>query len=31
VAALFTPGAPLADITGWLEQALDERETQPAR
>jgi methylmalonyl-CoA mutase, C-terminal domain len=30
VAALFTPGAPLADITGWLEQALDERETQPA-
>jgi methylmalonyl-CoA mutase C-terminal domain/subunit len=25
VAALFTPGAPLADITGWLEQALDER------
>ena len=30
VAALFTPGAPLADITGWLEQALDEREAQPA-
>ena len=29
VAALFTPGAPLADITGWLEQALDEREAQP--
>jgi methylmalonyl-CoA mutase C-terminal domain/subunit len=25
VAALFTPGAPLADITGWLEEALDER------
>jgi len=25
VAALFTPGAPLAEITGWLEQALDER------
>ncbi len=30
VAALFTPGAQLADITGWLEHALDERETQPA-
>jgi methylmalonyl-CoA mutase C-terminal domain/subunit len=29
VAALFTPGAPLAEITGWLEQALDTRETQP--
>jgi methylmalonyl-CoA mutase C-terminal domain/subunit len=26
VARVFTPGAPLADITGWLEQALDERE-----
>ena len=25
VSALFTPGAPLADITGWLEHALDER------
>jgi methylmalonyl-CoA mutase, C-terminal domain len=30
VAALFTPGAPLADITGWLEQALDTRESEPA-
>jgi methylmalonyl-CoA mutase C-terminal domain/subunit len=30
VAALFTPGAPLADITGWLEQALDARDAQPA-
>jgi methylmalonyl-CoA mutase C-terminal domain/subunit len=30
VAALFTPGAPLADITGWLEQALDTRESQLA-
>jgi methylmalonyl-CoA mutase C-terminal domain/subunit len=26
VARMFTPGAPLADITTWLEQALDERE-----
>jgi len=26
VARIFTPGAPLGDITGWLEQALDERE-----
>ena len=26
VAALFTPGAPLDDITSWLEQALDARE-----
>jgi methylmalonyl-CoA mutase, C-terminal domain len=31
VAALFTPGAPLADITGWLEQALDTRESELAR
>jgi len=30
LAALFAPGAQLADITGWLEHALDERETQPA-
>jgi methylmalonyl-CoA mutase C-terminal domain/subunit len=30
VAALFTPGAPLADITGWLERALDGRDAQPA-
>jgi methylmalonyl-CoA mutase C-terminal domain/subunit len=29
VAALFTPGAPLAEITGWLEQALDTRESHP--
>ena len=27
VAAIFTPGAPLGDITGWLEKALDRRET----
>jgi len=26
VAAVFTPGAPLDEITSWLEQALDERE-----
>jgi methylmalonyl-CoA mutase C-terminal domain/subunit len=26
VAAVFTPGAPLDDITAWLEQALDARE-----
>jgi methylmalonyl-CoA mutase, C-terminal domain len=26
VAAVFTPGSPLATIVGWLEQALDERE-----
>ena len=26
VARMFTPGAPLADITTWLERALDERE-----
>ena len=26
VAAIFTPGAALAGITGWLEQALDGRE-----
>jgi methylmalonyl-CoA mutase C-terminal domain/subunit len=30
VAALFTPGAPLSDITTWLEQALDTRESQLA-
>ncbi len=30
VAAIFTPGAPLADITGWLESALDSREAEPA-
>jgi methylmalonyl-CoA mutase C-terminal domain/subunit len=26
VAKLFTPGTPLAEITDWLERALDERE-----
>ena len=26
VAAVFTPGAPLDEITGWLEAALDERD-----
>lgn len=26
VSRVFTPGAPLGEITGWLEQALDERE-----
>ena len=26
VANIFTPGASIASITGWLEQALDERE-----
>ncbi|HMF83702.1 MAG TPA: cobalamin B12-binding domain-containing protein [Acidimicrobiia bacterium] len=30
VAAVFTPGAPLSEIVGWLEQALDTRETQMA-
>jgi methylmalonyl-CoA mutase C-terminal domain/subunit len=30
VAALFTPGSPLSDITGWLESTLDEREPDPA-
>ena len=28
VARIFTPGAPLADITTWLETALDERESR---
>ncbi len=28
VARVFTPGTPLPDITGWLEQALDDREPQ---
>jgi methylmalonyl-CoA mutase C-terminal domain/subunit len=28
VAGVFTPGAPLADITSWLEDALDRRERQ---
>ena len=30
VARLFTPGAPLGDITSWLEQALDDRESRVA-
>jgi methylmalonyl-CoA mutase C-terminal domain/subunit len=30
VAALFTPGSPLSDITDWLEAALDERESTRA-
>jgi len=30
VAALFTPGAALGDITSWLESALDDRETATA-
>jgi methylmalonyl-CoA mutase C-terminal domain/subunit len=30
VARVFTPGASLADITGWLEAALDEREARVA-
>ena len=30
VAAVFTPGAPLSEIVGWLEQALDEREPRMA-
>jgi methylmalonyl-CoA mutase C-terminal domain/subunit len=31
VAEIFTPGAPLADITAWLEQALDRREKAGVR
>ncbi len=30
VARLFTPGAPLGDITSWLEQTLDARESRVA-
>jgi hypothetical protein len=30
VAAVFTPGAPLSEIVGWLEQALDAREPRMA-
>ena len=30
VAAVFTPGSPLATITNWLETTLDEREAQLA-
>jgi methylmalonyl-CoA mutase C-terminal domain/subunit len=30
VAEIFTPGAPLGDITSWLEQALDQKEAAGA-
>jgi methylmalonyl-CoA mutase C-terminal domain/subunit len=30
VAEIFTPGAPLAEVTDWLESALDERESRVA-
>ena len=30
VSRVFTPGAPLGEITEWLEQALDARETRVA-
>ena len=30
VAEIFTPGAPLGDITAWLESRLDERENAAA-
>ncbi len=30
VARIFTPGAPLASITDWLEEALDRRESATA-
>jgi methylmalonyl-CoA mutase C-terminal domain/subunit len=30
VAEIFGPGAPLADITSWLEQQLDDRESASA-
>lgn len=30
VTRIFTPGAPLATITDWLEEALDERESAGA-
>ncbi|HMF05077.1 MAG TPA: cobalamin B12-binding domain-containing protein [Acidimicrobiia bacterium] len=30
VTAVFTPGASLSEISGWLEQALDTRESQMA-
>ncbi len=30
VAAVFTPGSPLATITEWLESTLDSREADPA-
>lgn len=31
VAAVFTPGAPLANITDWLESTLDERDATLTR
>ena len=31
VAEVFTPGSPLDTITGWLEAALDQRESEPAK
>jgi methylmalonyl-CoA mutase, C-terminal domain len=31
IARVFTPGAPLAGITDWLEQALDDREARVAK
>jgi methylmalonyl-CoA mutase C-terminal domain/subunit len=30
VAAVFTPGTPLSEIVGWLQEALDTREAQLA-
>lgn len=30
VAKVFTPGTPLAEITTWLEEALDRREAVPS-
>jgi methylmalonyl-CoA mutase C-terminal domain/subunit len=30
VAQVFTPGASLQEVTGWLERALDARETRAA-
>jgi methylmalonyl-CoA mutase, C-terminal domain len=30
VARMFTPGAPLADVTDWLETTLDDREARVA-
>ena len=30
VAEVFTPGAPLASITSWLETSLDQRASEPA-
>lgn len=31
VAKIFTPGSPMAEITEWLEAALDDREAQLAQ